>query len=119
LAGEPPFTGPTAQAILARRLSGEVPDVRRYRPSVPELLGAVIQRALAPLAADRYPNAGELYRALLAVGTGPVAQAAEPITPVAHTVAPSAAATRRTRRVPLAAITLGLGFVLGIGILFA
>jgi serine/threonine-protein kinase len=119
LAGEPPFTGPTAQAILARRLSGEVPDVRRYRPSVPELLGAVIQRALAPLAADRYPNAGELYRALLAVGTGPVAQAAEPITPVAHTVAPSAAATRRTRRVPLAAVTLGLGFVLGIGILFA
>src|SRR4051794_16881985 len=36
LAGEPPFTGRTAQAVMAKRFSGEVPRVRRVRPSVPE-----------------------------------------------------------------------------------
>src|SRR5687768_5487854 len=35
LAGEPPFTGPTPQAVIARRFSGEVPDVRRARTTVP------------------------------------------------------------------------------------
>ena len=36
LAGEPPYTGPTTQAIIAKRFLGEVPSVRRVRPSVPE-----------------------------------------------------------------------------------
>ena len=36
LAGEPPYTGPTAQAIIAKRFSDPVPQVRRVRPSVPE-----------------------------------------------------------------------------------
>ena len=35
LAGEPPFTGPTAQAILAKRLTDPVPSVRRLRETVP------------------------------------------------------------------------------------
>jgi serine/threonine protein kinase len=34
LAGEPPFTGPTPQAIVAKRLSGEIPRLRQVRPSV-------------------------------------------------------------------------------------
>ncbi|MEZ0333853.1 MAG: serine/threonine-protein kinase, partial [Gemmatimonadales bacterium] len=39
LAGEPPFTGPTPQAVIAKRLSGEAPSVRRLRPAVPDQLG--------------------------------------------------------------------------------
>ena len=39
LAGEPPFTGPTAQAMIARRLSEPPPSVRRSRPNVPEARG--------------------------------------------------------------------------------
>src|SRR6266568_1691145 len=35
LAGEPPFTGPTAQSIIAKRLSGPPPRIRTVRPSVP------------------------------------------------------------------------------------
>ena len=35
LAGEPPFTGPTAQAIMARRLSSPVPTLRTVRESCP------------------------------------------------------------------------------------
>ena len=81
LAGEPPFSGPTAQAVMAKRLSGEVPRVREVRPSVPEAVEHTIARALAPVVADRFPTAAELARALqptvttLAVprptGTGP------------------------------------------------
>ena len=35
LAGEPPFTGPTAQAVVAKRLAGDPPSVRRTRPTEP------------------------------------------------------------------------------------
>ena len=60
LAGEPPFTGPTAQAIIAKRFSGEVPRVRQARPSVPEHVDAAVARALAPVAADRFEHGGGL-----------------------------------------------------------
>jgi eukaryotic-like serine/threonine-protein kinase len=64
LAGEPPFTGPTPQVVIARRLSGELPRVRALRPSVPEAVERMIQRALAPTAADRFPSAAQFAQAL-------------------------------------------------------
>jgi eukaryotic-like serine/threonine-protein kinase len=73
LVGEPPFTGPTPQAILARCLNGERPRVRTVRPAVPEELEGVVTRALAPVAADRFASAAEFTRALNAHAgsTGP------------------------------------------------
>jgi serine/threonine-protein kinase len=47
LAGEPPFTGPTAQAVLARSLSGEFRPVRTVRPDLPAAAEAAIRSALA------------------------------------------------------------------------
>src|SRR5206468_7035523 len=35
LVGEPPYTGPTAQAVIAKRLAGPAPGVRRLRATVP------------------------------------------------------------------------------------
>ena len=64
LAGEAPFTGPTAQAIVAKRLAGPAPDVRLCRDSVDELLAGTIARALARVPADRIQTAAEM-RALL------------------------------------------------------
>jgi len=64
LAGEPPFTGPTAQAIVARRLSTPAPSVRRARDSVPEAVDAVVQRSLARTPGDRYQTAAEFGAAL-------------------------------------------------------
>ena len=58
--GEPPFTGPTAQAIIAKRFSEPVPRVRQARPSVPEHVDAAVHAALAPVAADRFETAAEL-----------------------------------------------------------
>jgi tetratricopeptide (TPR) repeat protein len=63
LAGEPPFTGRTAQAILARSLSEPVPQLRTIR-DVPEQVEQVITRALARSAADRFADAGQFARAL-------------------------------------------------------
>ncbi|HSE27888.1 MAG TPA: protein kinase [Gemmatimonadales bacterium] len=66
LAGEPPFTGPTPQAVIAKRLGGPPPRIRTVRPSVPESVERALLRALDPVPADRYATAGE-FRTALAV----------------------------------------------------
>jgi TolB-like protein/predicted Zn-dependent protease len=114
LAGEPPFTGPTAQAMAARRLSSEAPSVRQYRPAVPEAVDRAVRKALARVPADRFASAGELARALAPTVTeaaAPPAAAAGPAT-----VLTSAAARRPGRH--RSAVLLGLGFLLGLGVLF-
>ncbi|MEZ0333603.1 MAG: protein kinase, partial [Gemmatimonadales bacterium] len=122
LAGEAPFAAPTAQAMIARRLSEPPPSVRRTRPNVPERVDLAIQRALAPVAADRFATAAELARALQSPGTTPGPTAAT--TEVARPSAPAAAGTppapdTRRRPVPVLAVTLIAGFLLGLGVLFA
>src|SRR4029079_1078771 len=93
LAGEPPFNGPTAQAIIAKRFSGEVPNVRAARPSVPDNVAQATTRALAPVAADRFPSAAEFGKALMPSASATVAPVAAPrvSTPAAK---PPAAPTR-------------------------
>jgi tetratricopeptide (TPR) repeat protein len=66
LAGEPPFTGPTPQAVIARHVSERTPSVRVIRPSVPEEVEEAIERALAKTPADRFSNADQLIGALTA-----------------------------------------------------
>lgn len=66
LAGEPPFSGPSAQAIAAKHLHLSPPSVRSVRPGVPESLQAAINRALEKLPADRFQTAEEFSRALIA-----------------------------------------------------
>ena len=64
LAGEPPFTGATAQAIMLKRLSLDPPSVRVVRPQLPRTLDAGIQHALAPAPADRLPSAAAFLEML-------------------------------------------------------
>jgi eukaryotic-like serine/threonine-protein kinase len=68
LSGEPPYTGATAQVILAKRLTGEVPSVRRLRPAVPPRMDAALAKALAPVPADRFPSASAFVGALADTG---------------------------------------------------
>jgi len=77
LAGEPPFTGPTAPAIVARQLVDPVPSIRTVRATVPEELEGVIEKALAKVPADRYDTAGEFVEAA-AVAAQATGQAADP-----------------------------------------
>ena len=64
LAGTPPFTGPTAQAILARHAVDPVPPLRTVRQAVPEAMDRAIAQALAKTPADRFATAGEFAAAL-------------------------------------------------------
>jgi DNA-binding SARP family transcriptional activator len=64
LAGEPPFTGRTTQAILARHASDPVRPIRTVRPAVSEALERVVGLALEKSPARRIQSAALLARAL-------------------------------------------------------
>ncbi|MFV2006971.1 MAG: protein kinase [Longimicrobiales bacterium] len=64
LAGEPPYTGPTALAVFAKRLTEPVPSVRRLRDTVPEVVEQAVMRALARVAADRFDSVAAFADAL-------------------------------------------------------
>lgn len=66
LAGEPPYTGPTAQVVIAKRFSDPVPSICRLRPEVPTFVDATILRALARSPADRFGSPAEFITALQA-----------------------------------------------------
>jgi TolB-like protein/Flp pilus assembly protein TadD len=71
LAGEPPFTGPTPQAVIAKRVVDPVPSIRRVREVVPAAVDQALTKALAKLPADRFSTAGEFARALQATSAVP------------------------------------------------
>jgi serine/threonine protein kinase/tetratricopeptide (TPR) repeat protein len=109
LAGEPPFTGPSPQAVIAKRLSGEVPSLLRVRPAIPGELAHSVAKALAPLAADRFQTAREFAQALTA---GHLSKSASETVTAAH------------KREPRSSVRLGLAVALSllltvvVGILF-
>jgi len=69
LAGEPPYTGPTAQAILARRFVDPMPSLRAVRDTVPEVVESAIRRALARAPVDRFATAAAFVEAFSAPAT--------------------------------------------------
>jgi serine/threonine-protein kinase len=64
LAGEPPWTGLTAHAVLARRLTDPMPSLRAARDAVPDYVEVAIRRALARAPADRFATVGAFAEAL-------------------------------------------------------
>ncbi|HEY7682270.1 MAG TPA: protein kinase [Gemmatimonadales bacterium] len=68
LAGEPPYSGPTAQAIIAKRFREPVPRISTLRESVPPALEATLNRVLAKSPADRFAT-GEEFALALTSGT--------------------------------------------------
>jgi eukaryotic-like serine/threonine-protein kinase len=57
LVGQPPFTGTSAQAVMARHSLDPVPGVRVVRQSVPPHVEAAVLRAMAKAPVDRFPSA--------------------------------------------------------------
>jgi TolB-like protein/tRNA A-37 threonylcarbamoyl transferase component Bud32 len=113
LAGEPPHSGPTAQAIMARRFTGDVPRVREARPTVPEVIEQALVKALARVPADRFQTAAEFARALApAALAAPAAVAPAPAQPAPTRVVTPASMPGepdpRPRRVAAPAFVLGL-----------
>ena len=70
LAGEPPYTGATAQVLIAKRLVDPVPAVRRLRAAVPVGVEQALTKALAKVPADRWASALAFAEAL-ATPAGP------------------------------------------------
>jgi eukaryotic-like serine/threonine-protein kinase len=112
LAGEPPFSGSTARAILARHAVDPVPAIRTVRPGVPAHLEQTINRALQKVPADRFATAGDFLRAVL--GDTPVVIGPQP---------GSAVPAREPRRISLrhgllaAAVLLAVGGLVGLSII--
>ena len=107
LTGEPPFSGPTGQAVIAKMMSGEPPSVRRSRPTVALTMDAAIRKALAPVPADRFASARDFSRALEQAAHATMADVGSP---------PPA---RRAHRVPLVVTLVGLCVLAGVGVIFA
>ena len=64
LTGDPPFNGPSEQAILARHCTEAPRPMRAVRPSLPRRVDAVVMKSLAKVRAHRYYSAGEFFDAL-------------------------------------------------------
>mgnify|MGYP002622691091 CR=1 FL=1 len=79
LTGEPPFTGPTPQAILVKRFTSEAPLVRTLRNDAPPGCESAVARALASDPDQRFATAAAFAAALLADG-GSMPVASEPTT---------------------------------------
>ena len=69
LAGTPPFEASSPAAVMARHALDPVPPLRTVRPTVTPALEEVVERMLAKVPADRYPNADALTAALDSVAT--------------------------------------------------
>ncbi|MDH4351346.1 MAG: serine/threonine-protein kinase, partial [Gemmatimonadota bacterium] len=82
LTGEPPFSGPTAQAIVAKVMTATPVAPTELRATVPDHVEAAVLRALQKLPADRWVSAAEFNAAL----QGAVATRAMP----GHRAAPRA-----------------------------
>ena len=86
LAGEPPHTGSTVQAVIAKVLTEPVKPVRDIRQSVPVHVALAVERALAKIPADRFDSAADFAEALhdptvMMSGAGAGAQPPELATP--------------------------------------
>jgi serine/threonine-protein kinase len=64
LAGQPPFTGPTAMALLARHSLDNVPSLKIVRNTIPDAVEDAIVRAMAKVPADRFRSATDFAAAL-------------------------------------------------------
>jgi serine/threonine protein kinase/tetratricopeptide (TPR) repeat protein len=100
LAGQPPFTGPTAESVVRQHLTVDAPSITGIRPAVPAHVAAALQRALAKTQADRFATTSRFAEALRGTTTLSV--------PAART-----AMERRGRRVAAAAAALAILSVAG------
>ena len=64
LAGEPPFSASTAQAVLVRILTSDAPSITSVRRTVAPHVAAALAQALEKLPADRFASAAEFAAAL-------------------------------------------------------
>ena len=119
LAGEPPFTGPNAQAILLRKFTENPRPLRALRDTVPPAVEEAVTKSLARSPADRFGSAAEFVKVLETAGSRATSDptVATPASGI-RTQTPVPERPGMLRRYPLVA-TLLVGIALGLGVLFA
>jgi len=91
LAGRPPFLGDTPVAVASKHVRDLAPELRDLAPAVPPALEAVIAKAMAKSADQRYPSAEELQADLRRFLDGQPVEAQDPgATRVQQAVGPTA-----------------------------
>jgi eukaryotic-like serine/threonine-protein kinase len=73
LAGEPPFTAATAQAVIARLMTESARPLPNVRSTVSRQLAGAVEQAMAKSPADRPATAGDFARLLESTATMPAA----------------------------------------------
>jgi serine/threonine-protein kinase len=66
LTGEPPFTGPTVQAVIAKRFVETPPEVTKTRDAVPTHVSQAVSKLMAKTPADRYATGSHVVTVLSA-----------------------------------------------------
>src|SRR5256886_5057593 len=86
LVGAPPFSGPTAQAIMARHSLDSVSPPSIVRTTIPDAVEDAILRALAKTPADRFPTTALFAEALQkpSAATGPMRRVTRPVAAPRH-----------------------------------
>ena len=64
LTGEPPISGASSQAIIAKLLTEEPSRIRTVRKTVPKGIDDAVAKALAKSPADRFASVGDFLRAI-------------------------------------------------------
>jgi serine/threonine-protein kinase len=111
LTGDPPFTGSTAQAIVARVVTESPRPLHAQRHTIPPHIETAVLTALEKLPADRFGTAAEFAEALAGRGNSAVVTAAAPSTGPAATarmpsVAPARASAARWKWAAIGALAL-------------
>jgi eukaryotic-like serine/threonine-protein kinase len=78
LAGRPPFVGPNARSILAKKLTEAPVALRSVRPDVPAVVDQVLSRALARHPDERFATMEEFARALAPAAPGAITPTPQP-----------------------------------------
>jgi serine/threonine-protein kinase len=109
LTGDPPYTGSTAQAIVAKVITEKAPPVTAARDTVPSSVATAIGKALNKLPADRFASAAQFAEAL----ANPAFAGAAPVT----AAAPAAEKGPKTwARRTFANWQLGVALVVGVAL---
>ena len=89
LAGEPPFTGASAIAVLSQHLIGIPAPITEKRTEIPDSIERVLQKGLAKAPADRFATAAQFAEALIAAAMGtPVPATTSATPPASHNLPP-------------------------------
>ena len=104
LVGQPPFTGPSFHAVMARHSLEPVPSLRVVRQTVPQAVEAAIMRAMAKVPADRFAS---MQRFLDALASPEIASVGSAVT----ALSPSRSGPRVSRRMMAA---LGAGVMIAL-----